>query len=306
MFSGLLLTIIGALFMLGIVGCDNGTTNTTITQYTVTFDANGGEVVPSTMTAEEGKTLSSLPTPTKTSGDTFFQGWYTKDGTNNDWGEPFGVLTPIVTDITVYAKWGSVAPTKHTVTFDPEGGTVNPTSIQVNSGDPVGALPVPEKANNIFEGWYTKDGTNNDWGEPFGVSTPIVTSITVYAKWTTINSNPKKISITGLSDFNGKRIEVGLFATQNPISNNELIAYHFVLSELIANGKREELPLYTNIAQSQPWTGFGSYYVSIIIRRDDHTNHNEAAFMSKNKIAFNATTTVVGFSLTDFYRRTKD
>jgi hypothetical protein len=58
---GLLLTIIGELFMLSIVGCDNGTTNPTITQYTVTFNANGGKVSTSTETVEEGKTLSSLP-----------------------------------------------------------------------------------------------------------------------------------------------------------------------------------------------------------------------------------------------------
>jgi hypothetical protein len=38
-FLGLLLTIIGELFMLGIVGCDNGTTTTTVIQYTVTFNA---------------------------------------------------------------------------------------------------------------------------------------------------------------------------------------------------------------------------------------------------------------------------
>jgi uncharacterized repeat protein (TIGR02543 family) len=180
-FSGFLLMLIGGVFMSGIVGCDNGTTNSTITQYTVTFNANGGQVSPSTKTVEEGKTLSSLPTPTKTSGDTIFQGWYTKDGTNNGWGTEFTKTTIVNSDITVYARWGSVALVKYTVTFNPDGGTVNPTTIQVNSGDPAGALPVPKKDNNTFDGWWTEQ---NGGGTRFTETTSVDGNTTVYAKWT--------------------------------------------------------------------------------------------------------------------------
>jgi uncharacterized repeat protein (TIGR02543 family) len=180
-FSRFLLAITGGLFIFGISGCDNGTTNITVTQYTVTLDANGGQVSPGTETVEEGKTLSSLPTPTKTSGDTVFQGWYIKNGINdNDWGTPFTVVTPIITDITVYAKWGSVAPTKYTVTFNPDGGTVNPAYVQVNSGDPIGILPVPTKQGNTFEGWWT---AQSGGGVQVIETTTVPTDITVYAKW---------------------------------------------------------------------------------------------------------------------------
>jgi hypothetical protein len=247
---------------------------------------------------EEGKTLSSLPIPTKTSGDTVFQGWYTKNGTDNDWGTPFTVLTSIITDITVYAKWGSVAPTKYTITFNPDGGTVDPASIQVNSGDPAGSLPIPKKNNNTFEGWWTMQ---NGGGTQFIETTTVDVDITVYAKWTVIiATNQKKISITGLSDYDGKRIQVILTETQNPTNSDDLIANYFDSSgPLIINGEREELPLYAGSGQSQPWIGSGSYYVEIIIRATG-TNHKDADYISKNKIAFISTTTIVEFSLDDF------
>jgi uncharacterized repeat protein (TIGR02543 family) len=296
-FSGVLLAVIGELFMLSIVGCDNTTTPTTVTQYTVTFEANGGEVSPGAKTVEEGKTLSSLPEPTKT--DTFFQGWYTKNGTtNDDWGKPFTPATTIETDITVYAKWGSTEPTKYTVTFNPDGGAVNPISVQINSGDPVGSLPVPTKDNHTFGGWWT---AQNGGGTQFTEATIVTGDITVYAKWTAIASGQKKVSVTGLSAYNGKRIQVLLTETQNPNSNDDLIAFYSDRSgPVIANGERTELPLYIDTDQSQPWTGSGSYYVEIIIRTPDSTNHNEADFISKNEISFVSTTTTIEFSLDDF------
>jgi hypothetical protein len=99
---------------------------------------------------------------------------------------PFTASTPIVTDITVYAKWGSVAPTKCTITFNPDGGTVNTPSIQVNAGDPAGLLPIPEKNNNIFDGWWMEELS-------FTEDTIIDTSITVYARW---KSNPIQVYST--------------------------------------------------------------------------------------------------------------
>ena len=43
-----------------------------------------------------------------------------------------------------------------------------------------GKLAVPSKSGSIFDGWYTKDGTNNDWGDKVTVPT---TGKTYYAKW---------------------------------------------------------------------------------------------------------------------------
>lgn len=80
-------------------------------QYTVTFNANGGSVSPTTMAAVIGTAPSSLPTPTRT-GHTF-AGWYTaaSDGTQvtvNNWNTVIGGMdaTTLVTNgLTLYAHW---------------------------------------------------------------------------------------------------------------------------------------------------------------------------------------------------------
>jgi hypothetical protein len=103
---------------LGLAGCptDSGTSGTDPVKYTVTFDANGGTPATQTAEVETGKT-ATLPTdPTNaTAGQTFFQGWYTKDGSGN-WGSRFTEATPVTANITVYAKWGGAAPIEYTAT----------------------------------------------------------------------------------------------------------------------------------------------------------------------------------------------
>lgn len=50
-------------------------------------------------------------------------------------------------------------PITYTVTFDPNGGIVNPTSKEVIYQDVYGELPTPEKNGYTFTGWYTdKEG----------------------------------------------------------------------------------------------------------------------------------------------------
>jgi uncharacterized repeat protein (TIGR02543 family) len=71
---------------------------------------------------------------------------------------------------------------EYTVIFDAgDGGYVNPVSVKVKPGDPVGVLPIPTKAGNTFDAWYTlKDGG----GTKFTPTTIIDADITVYANWT--------------------------------------------------------------------------------------------------------------------------
>ena len=79
-------------------------------------------------------------------------------------------------------------PTAHTVTFDPNGGTLSEgemSSKSVFPGDAYGALPTPTRVNYRFDGWFTeKDGgTKVD-------ETTVVTELedhTLYAHWTPIH-----------------------------------------------------------------------------------------------------------------------
>lgn len=67
------------------------------TEYTVTFDAQGGNVAPATMKTTVGK-LQSLPVPTKSSHT--FEGWFTQSS-----GEKITVDNVFTADTTIYAHW---------------------------------------------------------------------------------------------------------------------------------------------------------------------------------------------------------
>ena len=45
-----------------------------------------------------------------------------------------------------------------TLTLEPNGGQVEPGSVTVTAGEPVGELPVPVRENYTFDGWFTEDG----------------------------------------------------------------------------------------------------------------------------------------------------
>ena len=46
-----------------------------------------------------------------------------------------------------------------TVTFDPSGGTVSPTTKAVTQNSTYGELQTPERAGYIFTGWFNSEGT---------------------------------------------------------------------------------------------------------------------------------------------------
>ena len=46
-------------------------------------------------------------------------------------------------------------------------------------------LATPVKDGYVFAGWYTKDGTNGDWGDKVTSSTKLTAGATYYAKWNT-------------------------------------------------------------------------------------------------------------------------
>ena len=71
----------------------------------------------------------------------------------------------------------------YTVTFDPHGGTVSPTSMTVYTNDVYGALPIPERAGYTFLGWYTAQSG----GTLVTATTDVLHSggNTLYAHWTT-------------------------------------------------------------------------------------------------------------------------
>ena len=86
-----------------------GVLNVQITMdlHDVTFDANGGRIDgQAEKTVEDQFRIPALSSyePARNGGYTF-EGWYTKDGTNGDWGSKAVSYTDLTEDITLYAKW---------------------------------------------------------------------------------------------------------------------------------------------------------------------------------------------------------
>ena len=152
----------------------------------VTFDPNGGILSGSSqMNVVFDAPYGTLPTATKNG--YVFNGWFTAqtDGT-------LVVATTIVTNPaahTLYAQWTAMT---MTVTFDPTGGTVDPTSKTVTFGQLYGTLPTATRAGYTFDGWF-----NAPAGE--AIITPNNYVITpgdhiIYAQWTLIPPSTVNVS----------------------------------------------------------------------------------------------------------------
>ena len=145
--------------------------------YTVTFSANGGTGTIPNQSAQSGNSIT-LPTGSNLSktGSTF-DGWNTNasgTGTNYGGGSSFFVTK----DVTLYAEW-EIIPT-YTITFNANGGTVNPTSSTTGSDGKLASLPTPTRSGYTFDGWYTASTGGTEVSE----SRVYSASATIYARWT--------------------------------------------------------------------------------------------------------------------------
>ena len=119
-------------------------------EYTITFDANGGTVSPSTLKVIYGSTYGTLPTPTRKGFN--FEGWYTtaSGGTKIE----STTKVNITSNRTLYAHWTNDSK-EYTVTLKPNGGNVSPSTITVEYGSTYGELPTPTRRGYTFKGWYS-------------------------------------------------------------------------------------------------------------------------------------------------------
>ena len=147
----------------------------TQSQYTVSFDTDGGNAI-KLLKVNEGESLGSrLPAPVKQDFD--FSGWFTQ---KNGQGTEYKADTPVTGDITLYAKWMPPSGSTYTVSFDTDGGSVI-DPLNVTQGGALGSqLPVPAKPNHDFSGWFTEE---NGQGTEYKADTPVTGDITLYAKW---------------------------------------------------------------------------------------------------------------------------
>ena len=120
----------------------------TANTYTVTFNANGGTTPTASKSVTYASTYGTLPTPTRTGHS--FSGWYTASSGGSKITSSSTVS--ITANQTLYAHWTA---STYTVTFNPDGGTVSPTTKSVTYGSTYGDLPTPTKSGYEFLGWYS-------------------------------------------------------------------------------------------------------------------------------------------------------
>ncbi len=135
---------------------------------TVLFSSGGGSPVDSQHIKSGGKAVR----PKDPVWENYsFKGWFFGD-------IPFDFESAVLDDLTLTAKWEGV---ERTLFFIANGGTVNTDKKTVRFGDPIGELPLPERENYSFTGWYTEA----DGGLAITEDTVAGSeNLPVYAHWT--------------------------------------------------------------------------------------------------------------------------
>jgi uncharacterized repeat protein (TIGR02543 family) len=162
---------------------------------TVSWHANGGTVIPTSWTRVPGSFMGVLPTPSRTGFQ--FVGWF---NTSSNTGGTQITSTSLFpkSNTTYYARWVQL----FTVTLNPMGGTVNPNSLSIPQGSPIGSIPNPTRSGYNFAGWYTTE----TGGVLVTSSLAITSNRTIFARWTitiTLNANGGSINPSTIQRTSG-------------------------------------------------------------------------------------------------------
>ena len=142
--------------------------------YTVTLNTNGGTINSGNVTEYTYGVGATLPTDVTRTGYTF-KGWYDNE---NLTGSPVTAISNTETGNKEYwAKWEA---NTYTVTFDPNGGSVNPVAATTDSSGKLSSLPTPTRGGNYrFDGWYTEQ----TGGIKVTLNQVYTADTTLYAYW---------------------------------------------------------------------------------------------------------------------------
>ena len=223
-------------------------------KYTITFNANGGSVSPTSKEINQGDAIGELPTPTWANHT--FDGWYTDASAGTQVTEQ----TVPEGNVTYYAHWSEVI-NKYTITFNANGGEVSPTSKEINQGTTIGELPTPTRNKYLFDGWYTDASTGTQVTEQ---TVPEGNDI-YYAHWTSTIENleisPSSVSIdegeeetltiTGPTPMEEYTI-VSNDTTKATIENNKVTGVSEGTTTITITGTRSNKIKTINVTVTQP------------------------------------------------------
>ena len=144
--------------------------------YAVTLNTNGGTINSGNVTEYTYGVSATLPTADDMTytGHTF-KGWYDNE---NLTGNPVTAISNTETGNKEYwAKWEA---NTYTVTFDPNGGSVDPVAATTDSSGKLSSLPTPTHGGNYrFDGWYTEQ----TGGIKVTLNQVYTANTTLYAYW---------------------------------------------------------------------------------------------------------------------------
>ncbi len=110
-----------------------------------------------------------------------FVNWTSPDGVSfANPGSASTTFTMPGKDVTVTANWQQVAPTKYTVTFNANGGSVSPATMQTGVDGKLNTLPIPTRSDYRFDGWFTAVSG----GMQITTDYVFTANTTIYAHWT--------------------------------------------------------------------------------------------------------------------------
>ena len=141
-----------------------------------------------TLTIEIGMSTGASigVTTTNTSYPVAFSNAYKNDYANYFFADDVNAHVEYKDDQKLYLVSGAV-PKALTVTFDPNGGTLDEAdkTKSLTTGETYGTLPVPNYAGYDFAGWYTEKGGGTEIKENTTVT--VFGTQTLYAHWTPIH-----------------------------------------------------------------------------------------------------------------------
>ncbi len=230
-----LIALISIVF--GTVSCSKKDKDEDKTNFTVIFDAAGGNPIPETQTVEADGTVTAPAANPAKSGYVFMS--WCLNGTET----AYNFNTPVTNNITLYAKWKEEAKVEYwQVTWELNGGAW-PSSGDNHATQAVkdGTLSEPDapvKSGNTFDGWYKEAALTTKIDFPYDVSA-LTADFTLYAKWTTgdtpeDDTPPTALYVVGRNNYGACCWRVDL--ATNEITQIALNAYGEANGIVISNG----------------------------------------------------------------------
>lgn len=239
-------------------------------QYTVTFNSDGGICDTTTKEYSFGLAMVDLPVPSKS--NYTFIGWYTRPEANGDLYTNSTIMPR--SNITLYAGWLQQGKSL-VVNFDPNGGKCSVSKSLVEYDKCIDNMPVTTKEGNIFVGWNSSPDGNGDY---YTTATKIKQPyITLYAIWKadsfTVYLKPNGGTINSQSKLVEYGARIGVLPT--PSKNGyEFSGWYY--SDGTRFNVSDTMPAKT-VTLTARWTGFE--YMILFDPRGGHIS-NDTKYVS--------------------------